>query len=62
MTKYLILQCSIWEDEVHLHILHEDITDIKQAEKLRLDYIRQRPRLNPQMIKVLQYTTNDSES
>lgn len=55
MIKYAVIQTSIWDSELQVHVLVEDFSDIKKAERAREEYLKLSDRLDPQKIKVLQY-------
>lgn len=54
-SRYAVIQTSIWDSELQVHVLIEDFSDIKKAEKAREEYLKLSDRLDPQKIKVLQY-------
>lgn len=55
--KYAVISTSKFEGLLQVHILLEDISDIKEAEYWRTGLLKGSPKLDPRKVKVIQYVT-----
>ena len=62
MKKYrwAVIKMFMWNNELQIQIALDDFDSLKRAEKFRLDFLNDAPKLDPQMVQVIQYVASNA--